>query len=129
MDTGKYIDQLLQLYSKELPQTSETAKAISRGAALPEISQTAEKEGLHYISTAAFLVEEQRLEEAKDADVSDLIAARIGELRKHLPASCDTAAAIDRKAPWSEISQCAERDGLHEVAALILEAGQEGMNE
>jgi hypothetical protein len=129
MDTGKYIDQLLELYSKELPQTSETAKAISRGAALSEISQTAEKEGLHYISTAAFLAEEQRLEEAQDADISDVIGARMGEVRKHLPDSCDTAAAIDRKAPWSEISQCAERDGLHEVAALILEAEQEGMND
>ena len=129
MDTGKYIDQLLELYSKELPQTSETAKAISRGAALSEISQTAEKEGLHYISTAAFLTEEQRLEEAQDADISDVIGSRMEEVRKHLPDSCDTAAAIDRKAPWSEISQCAERDGLHEVAALILEAEQEGMND
>lgn len=129
MDTGKYIDQLLELYSKELPKSSETAKAITRGASLPEISQAAEKEGLHYISTAVFLAEEQRLEEGQDAEISGVIEGRIGEVRKHLPDNCDTAAAIDRKAPWSEISQCAERDGLHEVAALILEAEQEGMKD
>ena len=129
MDTGKYIDQLLKLYSKELPQTSETAKAISRGASLTEISQTAEKEGLHFISTAVFMAEEERLAETHDLDISDLIAARIEEVRKHLPDSCDTAAAIDRKTPWSEISQCAERDGLHEVVGLILEAEQEGMKD
>ncbi len=129
MDTQKYLDQLLKLYSKELPQTSETGKAISRGAALTEISQTAEKEGLHFISTAVFMVEEERLAEVPDADISEQIAARLEEVRKHLPESCDTAAAIDRKAPWSEISQSAERDGLHEVVGLILEAEQEGMED
>ena len=60
IDTGKYIDEAMNLYLKELPEDSETAKAIRRGAALTEISQAAENEGLHYISASIFMAEEER---------------------------------------------------------------------
>ena len=95
IDTGKYIDEAMNLYLKELPEDSETAKAIRRGAALSEISQTAEKEGLHYISAGIFIAEEERFAKIVDPGISDVVAARVQEIRKHLPNSCDTAAAID----------------------------------
>jgi hypothetical protein len=129
VDTEKYVDEALKLYLRELPEDSETAKAIRRGAARSEISQTAEKEGLHYISAGIFIAEEERFAKLVDPGISDVVAARVQEIRKHLPNSCETAAAIDRSAPWSEVSQIAQRDGLHEIASLVFEAEQEGMED
>ena len=129
VDASRYIDQMLQLYLKELPENSETAKAIKEGAALTNISQIAEKEGLHYISAGAFMAEEERFANTDEPDISDAVAARVEEIRKHLPDGCETAAAIDRGASWSEISQSAERDGLHELASLVFEAEQEGLED
>jgi hypothetical protein len=128
-DMDKYTNQLLQLYRTELPDSSETAKAITEGKAAADISQIAEKEGLHYISTGIFLAEEERYATADDPDISERVAAKVQEIRTHLPASCGTAAAIDRGASWSEISQSAEQDGLHELSALILEAEQAGLED
>lgn len=127
VDVDKYIDEAMKFYLKELPASSETAKAIREGAALSEISQKAAKEGLHFISAAVFMAEEQRLENIDEPEISGVVAARVQEIRKHLPDGCETAAAIDRNASWSEISQCAERDGLHEISSLVFEAEQEGL--
>ena len=129
VDGGKYIDELLGLYVRELPETSKTANAIRRGAALTDISQAAEQEGLHYISSGIFMAEQQSIAKMDEPGISEIVAARIQEIRMHLPDSCETAAAIDRKSPWSQISQSAQRDGLHEVAGLILEAEQEGLED
>jgi hypothetical protein len=92
----EYLIQALQLYLREFPERGETAQAIREGAALSEISQLAEKEGLHYISAAIFMAEEDRLANIDEPKVSGAIAARIQEIRKHLPDGCKTAAAIDR---------------------------------
>lgn len=133
VDVSKHTDELLELYAKELPESSKTAAAIRRGAPWTDISQTAEKEGLHYISKAIFVAEEERLASEGAPAAAHAIATvaeeRIRNFRKHLPDSCDTAAAIDRKAPWSEIAQCAERDGLHEIASFIFEAEQQGLED
>jgi hypothetical protein len=133
VDTDRYINQLLDLYSKRLPEGSETAAAIKRGAPWTDISQTAEKEGLQYISKAIFVAEEERLASertaAEEPAISMVAEEHIREFRKHLPDSCETAAAIDRNAPWSEISQCAEREGLHEIAGFIFEAEQQGLED
>jgi hypothetical protein len=129
VDTGKYIEEALKLYLAELPEESATAQAIKRGAALSEISQSAEKEGLHYISAGIFTAEEARFAEVEDPDISNVIAARIDEIRKHLPDTCATAAAIDRNGPWSEVSQSAQQEGLHEIASLIFEAEQHGLDD
>ena len=128
-DMEKYTNQLLQLYLREIPESSKTAKAIREGVAASSISQIAEQEGLHYISTGIFLAEEERYAKAEDPEISERVAARVQEIRTHLPDSCATAAAIDKEASWSEISQHAERDGLHEVSALILEAEQAGLED
>jgi hypothetical protein len=129
VDVDKYIDEALKLYLRELPESSETAKAIREGAALSEVSQKAEKEGLHYISAAVFMAEEERFEDIDEPEISNVVAARVQEIRKHLPDGCETAAAIDRSASWSEISQSAERDGLHEISSLVFEAEQEGLED
>lgn len=129
VDVDKYIDEVLKLYLRELPEGSETAKAIREGAALSEVSQKAEKEGLHYISAAVFMAEEERFEGIDEPAISNVVASRVQEIRKHLPDGCETAAAIDRNATWSEISQSAERDGLHEISSLVFEAEQEGLED
>jgi hypothetical protein len=41
IDTSKYLDEALQLYSRELPASSETAKAIRQDADLAQVSQMA----------------------------------------------------------------------------------------
>jgi hypothetical protein len=129
VDSDKYTDELLKLYLKELPENSETAKAIREGAASTEIAQKAEKEGLHYIAGGLFMIEEERFANISDPDISDVVAARVEEIRKHIPDGCETAAAIDRGASWSEISQSARRDGLHEIASLVFEAEQQGLED
>lgn len=49
----------------------------------------------------------------------------IQEVRKDLPDGSRTAAAIDRKASWEEISELAEEEGLHQMASVLFEAEQE----
>lgn len=133
VDVSKHTNELLDLYLKELPETSETAAAIKRGASWTDISQTAEKEGLHYISKAIFIAEEERLTSdtmaATGPAIDTVVEERIRYFRKHMPDGCDTAAAIDRKAPWSEIAQAAQRDGLNEIASFIFEAEQQGLED
>ena len=127
--TRKYVEELLNLYVKELPESSKTAQAIRRGAAMSDVSQTAEAEGLHYISAGVFMAEEEQFAEIAAPDIADAVEARVQEMRKHLPNGCETAVAIDRSAPWSEVSQIAQRDGLHEIASLIFEAEQVGLED
>jgi hypothetical protein len=133
VDVSRYTDELLKLYSNELPETSETAAAIKRNAPWTEISQAAEQEGLHHLSKAIFVAEEDRLAgdriPATEPAIATVAEEHIRDFRKHLPESCETAAAIDRKAPWSEIAQCAQRDGLQEIASFIFEAEQQGLEE
>ena len=45
----KNIDQMLRAFRDDLPDHSQTAAAIDRGASLEEISELAEEEGLHRI--------------------------------------------------------------------------------
>jgi hypothetical protein len=47
------------------------------------------------------------------------------EARKDLPDDSRTAIAIDRHAPWEEISGLAEAEGLHQIASVLFEAEQE----
>ena len=133
VDIHKHMEELLEFYAKTLPPASDTTAAIKRGAPWTEISQTAEREGLHYVSKAVFVAEEERLASeqmtAEEPAIGTLAQERIRELRKHLPHTCATAVAIDRNAPWSEIAQCAERDGLHEIASFIFQAEQQGLQD
>ena len=54
-----------------------------------------------------------------------LARERIHSFRANLPDNSRTAQAIDRGAKWEEISECAEEEGLHELASILFEAEQE----
>jgi hypothetical protein len=45
--------------------------------------------------------------------------------RRDLPNTSKTAQAIDRGARLDEISECAEEEGVHQLAAILFEAQQE----
>ena len=49
--------------------------------------------------------------------------------RLKLPPNSKTAQAIDQKASLEEISECAEEEGLHQLASLLFEVQQENLKE
>ncbi len=53
------------------------------------------------------------------------IATVLQTFRRDLPNDSRTAKAIDGGAPLAEISECAEADGVHQLAAVLFEAQQE----
>ena len=123
----KNIDQTLRFFRDDLPNHSQTAAAIDRGASLEEISELAEEEGLHKLASVLFEAEQEALrtgpETVEDqAGATDLF---LHEARKELPEGSKTAAAIDRGASWEEISEIAEEEGLHQLASVLFEAEQE----
>ncbi len=114
------------MFREDIPSNSKTAAAIDSHAALTEISQSAEQEGLHQISSFIFEVEQQRLggedTDVGETDISAVTADLLNRLRKHLPDNSKTAAAIDRGAAWTDIAQCAEEEGLHHISAELFDA-------
>lgn len=126
MDT-KTITDLLQSFREDLPDHSQTAIAIDGGASLADISNHAQAEGLHEIATVLFEALQEALRDNPEttADPGLATQAFIRNFRTRLPDGSDTAAAIDRGAPWEEISACAEAEGLHKFAAALLNPEQE----
>src|SRR5512143_1889378 len=108
----KNIDSILQSFRNDLPNTSKTAQAIDRGASIEEISEYAEEEGLHQLASILFEAEQEELRESAEPseDLVSLARERIRTFRANLPDGSKTAQAIDRGAPWEEISECAEED-------------------
>jgi len=125
------IEQMLQSFRSELPHGSETAAAIDRGASLEEISELAEAEGLHKIATVLFEAEQEALREGPEpmADTAAATDRFVRATRDSLPEGSETAAAIDRGASWEEISELAEREGLHQLASALFEAEQEQLRD
>ena len=123
----KNIDEILQRFRYAMPNDSKTAKAIDSGASLTEISECAEEEGLHQLATILFEAQQEELRESTEPaeDLVTLARERINSFRANLPANSKTAQAIDRHATWEEISECAEEEGLHELATILFEAEQE----
>ena len=123
----KNIDSILQSFRYDLPNTSKTAQAIDRRSSIQEISEYAEEEGLHQLASILFEAQQEELREstAPSEDLVTLARERIGSFRANIPDSSRTAQAIDRGAAWEEISECAEEEGLHELATILFEAEQE----
>ena len=123
----KNIAQMLQSFRDDLPSNSQTAVAIDRGASLEEISELAEEEGLHKLAAVLFEAEQEALREGPAAveDPATGTDSYLHDIRKELPDSSRTAAAIDRGDSWEEISEIAEEEGLHQVASVLFEAEQE----
>ncbi len=57
----------------------------------------------------------------KTSDIDSVLQT----FRRDLPNNSKTAQAIDRGAPIAEISECAEEEGVHQLAAVLFEAQQE----
>jgi len=126
------IDEILQSFRYDLPADSKTALAIDRRAPLTEISECAEEEGIHELSSVLFEAQQEELIDADDPDDTDVgttTAAFIRNFRKGLPKASKTAAAIDRGATWEEISECAQEEGLHELATVLFESEQERLRQ
>ncbi|MBT8420455.1 MAG: hypothetical protein KJO08_06295 [Gammaproteobacteria bacterium] len=68
-------------------------------------------------------------DEPKASEIGQRISEQIAELRKNLPDTSETAKAIDEGAPWMEISQLAEKENFHEIANLLFEAEQQGLDD
>ena len=125
MDT-KTITDILQSFREDLPDHSQTAIAIDGGASLADISNHAQAEGLHEIVTVLFEALQEALRDNPETTTDSRVATQafIRDFRTRLPDGSDTAAAIDRGAPWEEISACAEAEGIHKFAAALLDPEQ-----
>jgi hypothetical protein len=123
----KNIDDILQRFRNDLPMDSKTAKAIDKGASLTEISEYAEEEGLHQLASVLFEAQQEELRESTEPPetLATLTRNIINNFRSNLPDGSRTAKAIDSGATWDEISECAEEEGLHELASILFEAEQE----
>jgi hypothetical protein len=121
------LNTILQSFRQDLPNSSLTAQAIDRGALLEEISQLATMERIHQLAAVLFEAEQEEAAGKPDQeiDLETLIDNQIKELRAELPDGSKTAQAIDRDAPWGEISECASEEGLGYLAATLFEADQE----
>jgi hypothetical protein len=121
------INSVLQTFRRDLPNNSKTAQAIDRGAPLSEISECAEKDGVHQLAAILFEVQQEDAQTREDrpASLEEIVRERLATFRDDLPAESETAKAIDRKAPLGEISEHAQAEGLNELAAVLFEAQQE----
>jgi hypothetical protein len=126
MDT-KTITDILQSFREDLPDHSQTAIAIDGGASLADISNHAQAEGLHEIVTVLFEALQEAVRDNPETTTDPRVATQafIRDFRMRLPDGRDTAVAIDRGAPWEEISACAEAEGIHKFAAALLNPEQE----
>ena len=128
MDT-KTITDLLQSFREDLPDHSQTAIAIDGGASLADIANHAQTEGLHEIATVLFEAQQETLRDNPEATTDPTVATQafIQDFRRRLPDGSQTAVAIDRDASWEEISECAEAEGVHQLAAALLNPEREQM--
>jgi hypothetical protein len=126
MDTNTLTD-ILRSFREDLPDRSPTAIAIDGGASLADIANHAQTEGLHEIATVLFEAQQEALQDHPEATTDPTVATQafIQDFRTRLPAGSHTAAAIDRGAPWEEISACAEAEGIHKLAAALLNPERE----
>lgn len=124
---AKDINSVLQTFRRDLPDDSQTAQAIDRGAPLAEISECAEQEGVHQLSAVLFEAQQEESQGRRDGPFSleGVVRERLATYRADLPDASKTAKAIDSGAPLGEISEAAEAEGLHELAAILFEAQQQ----
>lgn len=124
---AKDIKNVLQTFRRDLPNDSQTAQAIDRGASLGEISECAEQDGVHQLSAILFEAQQEDSQDRHDSPLSleAVVRERLTTFRTDLPDSSRTAKAIDSDASLGEITEAAEAEGLHELAAILFEAQQQ----
>lgn len=118
------LDTVIQSFRQDIPETSQTAQAIDRGAGMEEISQLATAESAHLFAAVLFEAEQEEAGGRLDCeiDLQGQIDRQLGELRVDLPAASETAKAIDRDANWEEISINAQKEGMGALAAALFVA-------
>jgi hypothetical protein len=123
------LNGIIQSARRDLPNSSKTAVAIDQGASLEEISECAEEEGLHDLASVLFEAEQEALRKLPKSSEDNTVNTQVllHDFRRGLPANSRTAVAIDQGASLEEISECAEEEGLHELAAILFEAEQESL--
>ena len=128
MDT-KTLTDILRSFREDLPDHSQTAIAIDGGASLADIANHAQAEGLHEIAAVLFEAQQETLQDNPEATTDPTVATQafIQDFRRRLPDGSQTAVAIDRDASWEEISACAEAEGVHQLAAALLNPEREQM--
>lgn len=123
------IKQILESFRESLPNDSETATAIRRGAGPEEIAACATAEGLHALAGALFEACEEGGAGNAVLDPSDRVegelATRLKEFREQLPTDSETAKLIDAGARIEEISEAAQKEGLTSLATMLFEVEQE----
>ena len=126
MDT-KTLTDILRSFREDLPDHSPIATAIDQDAPLTDIANLAQAEGLHEIATVLFEAQQEALQDNPEATTDPTVATQafIQAFRTRLPDGSQTAAAIDRGAAWEEISACAEAEGIHHLAATLLNPERE----
>ena len=118
--------QILASFEGSIPNDSKTFAAIARGAGPEEVSACAASEGLHALAGALFeACEEGLAQDDAPHPLAEAVEARLREFRQDLPPDCKTARLIDAKASLEEISEAAESEGLHSLAAMLVEVEQE----
>ncbi len=122
------VKNLLVESRRGLPATSKTAAAIDRGASLEEISECATEEGLHQLAAALFGAE-QELDNPHYELATDPLAGVLAGFRGHIAERSKTAKAIARGATIAEIAECAEADGIHDLATALFGLQQEATKE
>ena len=132
------IDQGAVSFDKE-SSTVEENRFVEQEENWVEGDRQAIDQGAVSIDKETAAVEEERFfneekdwvegDDPKMPDLDERISQQIEELRKELPEASKTAKAIDQGAPWTEISQIAEQEGVHEIANLIFEAKQQGLDD
>ncbi len=123
------LNGIIQSARRDLPNSSKTAVAIDQGASLEEISECAEEEGLHDLASVLFEAEQEALRKLPKSSEDNTVNTQVllHDFRRGLPVNSRTAVAIDQGASLEEISECAEEEGLHELAAILFEAEQESL--
>lgn len=124
------ITGILKSFRIDLPNASQTARAIDREAGIEEIIACATTEGEHALAGALFeLLAEGDAVDATDLSVLGALEGRMREFRKQLPADSLTAGKIDQGAALEDISECAAGEGLTSFAAMLAEAEQEQLRD
>jgi choline kinase len=121
------INEIIRSYRHDLPPNSKTAQAIDRGTSLEEISECAAEEGIHQLAAVLFEVQQEDLKENTETDYNVVTIEAIRKFRRSIPETSQTAKAIDRGAPWEEVSKFAEEESLRQsqLAAILFEAQQQ----
>lgn len=107
-----------------IPTNSRTAMAIRNDCHPEMIAAFAVQDGLQALAASLFSAIEVGEGEAEKPLAC--VRSRLIEMQSTLPTNSQTAKLISAGARLEEISEAAEEEGLVSIAAMLVEAEQEG---